>query len=77
MSPANHPAFPGRIAALALALVLIVATADETHQIFAVTRGGSPWDVALDVSGGLAAILLFLVVRRASRSDGTAPTPQG
>jgi len=66
----------GRIAALALLLVLFVATADETHQLFAPTRGGSPWDVALDLSGGLAAIFAFLVYRRVSRGDA-APTPRG
>ncbi len=67
----------GRIAALALVLVLFVATADETHQAFAPTRGGSPWDVALDVSGGLAAIAVFLAFRRVSRRGDAAARPQG
>ncbi len=66
----------GRIAALALALVLFVATADETHQVFAPKRGGSAWDVALDMSGGIASIFVFLLYRRVSRGD-EAPTPQG
>ena len=59
----------GRIAALAWVLVLFVATADETHQVFAPKRGGSTWDVVLDMAGGLASIFLFLVYRRVSRSD--------
>ena len=67
----------GRIAALALLLVLFVATADETHQAFTPSRGGSPWDVALDLSGGLAAIFLFLTVRRVSRGGGAATRPPG
>lgn len=62
----------GRIAALAWVLVLFVATADETHQAYEPTRGGSPWDVALDVTGGLAAIILFLAIRRFSRGAGAA-----
>jgi len=66
----------GRIAALALVLVFFVATVDEAHQVFAPTRGGSPWDVALDMSGGIAAIFAFLLYRRVSRGD-EAPTPQG
>ena len=67
----------GRIAALAWVLVLFVATADETHQAFEPTRGGSPWDVALDVSGGLAAVFLFVAIRRFSRGTGTAERPLG
>ena len=70
------PAQNDAVLSLALLLVLFVATTDEIHQGFAPTRGGSPWDVALDVSGGLASIFLFLVYRRISRGDA-APPPQG
>ena len=59
----------GRVALLALTLVLVTATVDETHQAFAPTRGGSPWDVALDLCGGMAAVLLFLAARRVPRSS--------
>ena len=67
----------GRLAALALALVLVTATADETHQAFTLTRAGSPWDVALDLCGGLAAILVFLAVRRLPGNTSQAAPPQG
>ena len=67
----------GRIAALAWILVLFVAAADETHQAFTPTRGGSPWDVALDVSGGLAAVFLFLAIRRFSQGAGAAARRSG
>ncbi len=67
----------GRLAALALALVLLIATADETHQAFTVNRGGSPWDIALDLCGGLAAVLAFLAVRHLPRNTSVASPPEG
>ena len=58
---------PWRAAGLALALVLAVAVADETRQAFSAARTGSPVDVALDVAGGAALLLLLAGIRRLSR----------
>jgi VanZ family protein len=44
---------------LALGLVLLVASLDEFNQSFNPLRTGSPWDVAIDVSGGVLAILFY------------------
>lgn len=63
----------GRIAGLALALVLFVAAVDESRQGTMSSRSGSPRDVALDFTGGLAAVGLFLAFRRSPRSGATAP----
>jgi VanZ family protein len=54
---------PWRSAGLALALVTAVAVADETRQSTSAARSGSAVDVAIDVAGGGAALLL-LGVRR-------------
>lgn len=55
---------PWRSAGLALAMVIAVAIADETHQSMSAARTGSPIDVSLDVAGGAAALLLLVGVRR-------------
>jgi VanZ family protein len=45
---------------LALAICLMVSSADEGRQMFYLSRKGQPQDVALDMSGALtAAIVLF------------------
>jgi hypothetical protein len=54
-----------RAALLALGLAAGVALTDEIRQSFLATRTGSPWDVALDLSGALCAIGLALWWRRA------------
>lgn len=43
----------------AFVLVFVVASIDETNQSFLASRTGSIYDVMLDVSGGLAMILIF------------------
>lgn len=43
----------------ALALVLLIAAADETIQSFDPSRTGSVADVAIDLAGGLAVIVMF------------------
>lgn len=49
---------------LALAICLVVSSADEGWQFLHTSRTGSPWDVALDMSGALtAAVLLFPLLR--------------
>ena len=55
---------PWRSAGFALALVIAVAVADETHQAFAAARTGSVTDVFIDVAGGAAALLLLAGFRR-------------
>jgi len=59
---------PWRSAGFALALVVAVAVADETHQAFAAARTGSAIDVSLDVAGGVAALLLLTGTRRFVRT---------
>ena len=48
---------PGRTLFLPVALCLSVALLDEGHQTWFTSRTGSPWDVALDMSGVLTAAL--------------------
>jgi VanZ family protein len=47
----------------ALALIALVATADETNQSFLASRTSSVYDVLLDCGGGLTMILFFLFYR--------------
>lgn len=49
---------------LALGLVAIVASLDEFNQSFNPLRTGSPWDVAIDFSGGLIAVLFYYAIAR-------------
>lgn len=53
-----------------LLLVLAVASLDEFHQSFEPSRTSSPWDVALDVFGGICAVTALAVtaaLRKARR----------
>jgi VanZ family protein len=57
-----------RAARWAVLCTFLVASADEYHQSFIPSRTASPYDVALDVCGAIAAqLLLFAVVPRVSR----------
>ena len=47
-----------RCAILSLSMTLITAVLDELHQSFDLSRTGTPWDVALDLTGGV----LFLCI---------------
>lgn len=49
---------------LALILVAIVASLDEFNQSFEASRTSSVWDVALDISGGLAMVVVLWVIKR-------------
>jgi VanZ family protein len=64
-----------RVASLALALAVVVATADETRQAFLPERTGSMADVLLDSAGAFAAIALALLIRRGTRRRRSADTP--
>ena len=52
---------------LGLLLVVIYALLDEFHQSFVPSRTPSIYDSAIDVAGGLAALLLFKFYCRGSR----------
>lgn len=56
---AGRLGWPGagwRAALLACGLTLLVSSVDESRQAFEPTRTGSPWDVALDTAGAVAAV---------------------
>lgn len=61
-----------RVALLAFGLAAAVALTDEIRQAFLHSRTGSPWDVALDVSGALAAIGFALWWQRRTRPGAVA-----
>jgi len=61
-----------RPALLALAWVLAVAALDEVRQTTIAVRTGSPWDVGLDVGGGLLALALAMAYTRAMRAKREA-----
>jgi VanZ family protein len=54
---------------VALFIVASLATADEARQAFSTVRTGSPYDVLLDVAGGLIAVLGVLIISRRFRPD--------
>jgi hypothetical protein len=66
-----------RVALLALGVAATVAVTDEIRQALLPERTGSVWDIAIDVSGALAAIGFALWLKRrggvpaAARSEGT------
>ena len=55
---------------VALFIVTSLAAADEARQAFSQVRTGSPYDVLIDVTGGLLTVLgLLLITRRLRQSD--------
>jgi hypothetical protein len=66
-----------RVALLSLGVAATVAVMDEFRQTLLPERTGSVWDIAIDVSGALAAIGFALWLNRrarlpaAARSEGT------
>ena len=66
-----HQSKLARVALLALGLAAAVALTDEIRQAFLHNRTGSPWDVAIDVSGALLAIGVALWWQRSSRVTAT------
>ena len=48
-----------RAAALALVVAALCASLDEFHQSFVPSRTASPYDVAIDVAGALAGVLIY------------------
>lgn len=53
---------------VALFFVATVAAADEFRQSFSAARTGSPYDVLIDVAGGLVGVLGVLVITRRMRT---------
>jgi hypothetical protein len=51
-----------RVSGYALAIALIMACFDETRQLGSPGRGGSGWDVLLDMAGASSAVLLSLIL---------------
>jgi len=55
---------------LPIALVMLIASIDEFNQSFEPSRTSSPYDVLLDIAGGitgLAIVWLFFRVRRSNK----------
>lgn len=48
----------------AVILLIVVAVLDETNQSFNPARTGSPFDILIDLSGGLTGIILFYFFAR-------------
>jgi VanZ family protein len=57
---------------VALFIVTSLATADEARQAFSPARTGSPYDVLIDVTGGLIAVVGVVVISRRLRSTDRA-----
>lgn len=55
---------------VALFLVATLASADEARQAFLPSRTGSPYDVLIDLTGGVIAIVGLLLISRRIRSNG-------
>lgn len=62
---------------ITLFLVAAVAAADEARQTFSPVRTGSPYDVLIDITGGVIALLGVLLIMRRMRSPGPAGTSAG
>ncbi|MFK7898840.1 MAG: VanZ family protein [Myxococcota bacterium] len=54
----------------ALFIVLALASADEARQAFSPVRTGSPYDVLIDLSGGVIVVLGLIFISRRMRSEG-------
>ncbi len=50
----------------ALCLAAVYAASDEFHQLFTPGRRASPWDVVIDMVGGLIGLGVWLLIRRRS-----------
>ena len=70
-------AAPWSLSALALTLVLAVASADELHQAQLGTRTGSYGDVALNLAGGVLGVCLIIGFYRAFGRSLTLPHASG
>lgn len=55
---------------VAMIVVVAVAAIDELNQSFNPARTSSPWDVGLDVLGGIIGIGIFILLFRRRRTAG-------
>ena len=66
----------GRICPFAAVLtVALIASIDEYNQSFSPLRTGTPYDVLLDISGGVTATILYYLIfyRRSKNRPSSAP----
>jgi VanZ family protein len=59
----------GKAEIVSLMIVLLVAVLDEGRQSFYPSRGGSPWDVLLDMSGAFTAAIILAFCSRRERLE--------
>jgi len=64
---------PATTGLLAVGMCGLFASADELHQFFVPSRGGSALDVALDTFGAVIGTLLFVAFRRLTTRPGAQP----
>jgi VanZ family protein len=65
MTFGNHPQWLRLLPVFAWLGTALVATLDEWHQSYIPSRTGTPWDVLLDSTAGLAALALaYLALRK-------------
>lgn len=57
------------VAVISLGLVVLISSLDEFNQSFNPLRTSSPYDVAIDISGGTVAILLYFLLTRNRRTE--------
>ena len=62
---------------IALFLVLVLASADEARQAFSNVRTGSPYDVAIDLTGGAVTIAALMLFSRRLRIVSDSDTNTG
>ena len=63
----SHQALRRQWLLISLLLVVVYSLSDEYHQSFVPSRTGSIYDSLIDISGGLAALLLYAFWRRRTR----------
>ncbi len=59
---------------VALFIVTSLATADEARQAFSPVRTGSPYDVLIDITGGLITVLGLIIISRRLRPPNSVET---
>lgn len=68
---------PSRAFLLSFLLFALVAIIDETNQSFINTRTASPYDVLLDISGGVTMLFTIWLVRRRRSVPENQPFANG
>jgi VanZ family protein len=68
-STSSRPALSRRWFLISLLLVVVYSLSDEYHQSFVPSRTGTIYDSLIDISGGLAALLLYALWRSKAQSQ--------